>query len=155
MPVAPLYDGFVASTKTALAELAVHWDVEVAGLVWMHGESDSIPAFANAHLQHLRRFVTQLRVDLAVPDLPVVVGKIAIEPWKGCGGTPEVVRAAQDQLASEDARVVTIETDDLGKINPAPTDCVIPDGEDPAHYGTPGLLEMGERFAAAMLALGG
>jgi len=146
-----LYPGFISSTKTALDELRTLWDVNVAGMLWMQGESDSgPPEFAAAYQSALTFFIQSVRAELETPNLPVVVAKIARQPWAVCGLDPDAVRAAQDAVAAADPLVAVIETDDLPKLNTPPAICQIPAGEDPFHYNAAGLLEMGSRFAEAM-----
>ena len=92
---------------------------------------------AKAYAENLVRWVESTRKDLGNEKLPIVMNR-AIPP---VGSTPylEVVRKAQDAAKLPHFRV--FHCDD------------VPRGGDKVHFNTEGRLEMGKRFAAAMIEL--
>ncbi len=131
--------------STALSSLAsaraAYGPIELAGICWMQGESDSeVEADANAYETNLRNFITDIRTThLGQPTLPFVVAKISTSPlWTHA----TAVRAAQAAV-TDMANVDVIETSDL------------PRALDDAHYTMAGQVTLGERFAASLLGLMG
>jgi hypothetical protein len=129
----------MATIEDALAALeADGYRPEVAGMIWMQGESDAYtPAFADAYELRLGHFIDRVRTDVETPDMRFVIGLIdclGLCPYR------EIVRDAQAAVADADPLVSTIETEDLGRYV-----------DDPGHYHGPGMRVMGERFANALL----
>lgn len=92
---------------------------------------------ARAYGENLNRWVESTRRELGNANLPIVMNR-AIPPVPR---TPylEVVRKAQDSLMLPQFRVFNC--DDVSR------------GSDKVHFSTEGRLEMGRRFAAAMIEL--
>jgi hypothetical protein len=92
---------------------------------------------ALSYKENLIRWIETTRRELGNPDLPIVMNR-AIPPGKS---TPylEVVRKAQDSIRLQNFRVFNCDD--------------VPRGGDNVHFNTPGRLEMGRRFAAAMIEL--
>jgi hypothetical protein len=92
---------------------------------------------AQAYGENLTRWIESTRRDLGNKDLPIVMNR-AIPPVPN---TPylEVVRKAQDAVKLPNFRV--FHCDD------------VPRGGDKVHFNTEGRLEMGKRFAGAMIEL--
>lgn len=92
---------------------------------------------ARAYGENLPRWVESLRHDMGHAKLPIVMNR-AIPPVPR---TPylELVRKAQDSVKLPNFRV--FHCDD------------VPRGSDKVHFDTAGRLEMGKRFAAAMIEL--
>jgi hypothetical protein len=92
---------------------------------------------AKAYGENLVRWVETTRRELGNPQLPIVMNR-AIPPVPR---TPflEVVRKAQDAVKLPQFRVFNCDD--------------VPRGGDKVHFDTPGRLEMGKRFADAMIEL--
>jgi hypothetical protein len=74
---AGLYDSMVASLNTAITELENQGHtVNVRGLVWIQGESDSnTDASANAYFNNLTTLLNDLRTNVINnPELPIILG---------------------------------------------------------------------------------
>ena len=115
-------------------------DCHCAGCLWMQGESDARYAHAAAAYENnLRHFIWRLRRDLGVPRLPFVLGLVnpPCDPWRHVA----TVREAQHKIAREDDRAALVDTVGLSK------------HDDNLHYDTAGQLQLGRRFAEALLAL--
>lgn len=113
--------------------------VEIAGFLWLQGETDAInEQDAAAYHDNFLRFVHAIRRDFGVSDLPIVAGLIQDRS----GLYAETVRQGTMQVAREVAMMATIETNDI-EVH----------ADDPVHYNTAGVLEVGDRLAKALQAL--
>ena len=143
--VGPLYRSLVLRTHALLEHLDevvpgyAGQGYELAGVIWMQGESDCPPERAPHYRANLTDFIADLRADLGVPELPFVIGQINdSEAWDGGDRQGPLVRAAQAAVAREVPGTALIRTLDL----------------DPGyHYDSRSHVEIGARFAAAALAL--
>jgi hypothetical protein len=92
---------------------------------------------AKAYGDNLVRWIETSRRDLGNPKLPIVMNR-AIPP---VASTPylELVRKAQDSVKLPNFRVFNCDD--------------VPRGGDKVHFNTEGRLEMGKRFAGAMIEL--
>lgn len=101
----------------------------LAGILWHQGESNS--SKPEGYLDKLKKLVEDLRKDLEAPDLPFVAGQVHDVP------------AINQQLAQ------------LPEVSPA-TACVSSEGlktMDRWHFDAPSMLELGKRYAQAILKL--
>ncbi len=101
----------------------------------MQGERDATAAVDAANYENnLRAFLAQIRSALRAPDLPVVIGRIYApsKPFR------TEVRSAQESVAATTSNVVLVDTDDLGLL-------------DIIHYDAAAQIELGRRFAKALL----
>ena len=134
----PQYRRFKETVTAGLEALTDRGDTyEIAGMVWMQGESDS--AFANMapkYRANLTRFIARVRRDFDVPDVPIVIGRIFL----GVGSFRHAakVRAAQVAVAERDKHASWVNLDGLSQ-QPAGVE-----------FDGPGTIEMGKRFAKAM-----
>ena len=92
---------------------------------------------AKAYGENLTRWIESTRREIGNANLPIVMNR-AIPPVPG---TPylELVRKAQDSVKLPSFRVFNCDD--------------VPRGGDKVHFNTEGRLEMGKRFAAAMIEL--
>jgi hypothetical protein len=135
----PLYQNWVAAYHQAMDSLDPAFEPELAGMLWMQGESDTgDPKLADEYGRNLTALIGDIRAETRSPDLPFVLATIAkAEAWKAYG---DVVRAAEARVAETVPFTATFPTDDYGMC-------------DPWHYDTPGMVSLGQRFAKAMKAL--
>lgn len=130
--------GHTALLSTVSDALTAIGAATLRGFAWMQGESDSTYVDNAVRYERLlRALVTDLRSDLSVSDLPFAVGRIA---WHADWPFAATVRAGQDRTTHALAACRIVETTDLGMLP----------GEH--HYDAPGTLELGRRFARAILA---
>lgn len=146
--VGPFYKEMIRRAHSLFAHLdEVYPDYkgqgyEVAGFIWFQGENDSCgmkaggTGFWNYYKDNLLDLIKDVRHDLGVPNLPVVIAQINdSDPWEHTGGGP-VVREAQKYAADNVENVSMIVTMDL----------------DPGyHYDSASHVVIGERLAEAML----
>jgi hypothetical protein len=133
----PRYTDLLNAVNTAMAELSVGYDAEIAGMLWMQGESDAFTlANAQAYEANLRNFIQSVRDDLGTENLPFVIGQISDAAAWTYGDT---VQLAQWNVGQTMPFTTTILTNDLSLIS--------------NHYDAAGQMELGYRFAAGMLTL--
>jgi len=112
--------------------------IEIIGFLWMQGERDSREkAKAEAYAKNLAGLVRAARKDYSAPRMLFVSGRV--NPPEGVYKYVGLVRKAQEQCA--EPGYAYIDCDSLSK------------GSDNLHYDTKGLVEMGNRFAAAITKL--
>ncbi len=77
------YRDMIAEVQTVLKELPKRFPdykgqgCEISGFVWFHGWNDMIsPEFAKEYTVNLANLIRDVRKDLGVPGLPVVVGQM-------------------------------------------------------------------------------
>lgn len=112
--------------------------VEIGGMLLDVSFGDGIKEeTAKVYQEGLVRWVEATRRDVGNPKLPIAMNR-AIPP---VAGTPylEVVRQAQDAVRLPGFRVFSCDD--------------VPRGRDKVHFDTAGRLEMGRRFADAMIEL--
>jgi lysophospholipase L1-like esterase len=125
---------------------------ELGAFVWMQGENEASRKLdvAAKYGARLAAFIAAVRQDLKAPALPFLVGRVSDNLSAKNGGpvaeergaSIDAVRAAQRAVADADPAVALIDTDDLA-----------PREGDPYHFDAAGYRRLGERFAAAFLAL--
>ena len=134
----PWYPHLKETVAAGLRALTDRGDTyEIAGMVWMQGESDS--AFANMapkYKLNLTRFIARARRDFDVPDMPFVIGRIYL--GVGSSAHEATIRAAQVAVANGDKHATWVNLDGLSQQ---------PVGVE---FNGPGTIEMGKRFAKAM-----
>ena len=143
------YDHFLATVRHAYDDSDIDDDgtpdrLIPAGIVWMQGESDAhfTPEIAKEYQANLRRLMDLIRAAFRSDDLPVVIVRISYaqkEPpsWKH----GEIVRAAQAAFVEADSNAeLVVSTDEYGY-------------SDPWHYDSPGYIDLGQKFATAMITL--
>ncbi|UCH63280.1 MAG: hypothetical protein JSU77_02165 [Fidelibacterota bacterium] len=145
------YDHFRATVRQAAALRDIDWDGDLdrltpAGIVWMQGESDAYytEEIACRYQDNLKRLMDQIRVVFGADEMAVVIGRIS-DSGKDDDGKlwdhGEIVRDAQAAFVEADGHAALVtETDSYGY-------------SDPWHYDTPGYIDLGRRFAEAMLDL--
>ncbi len=140
--------GEIAAAQAALKNQGQ--TAQFCGMLWMQGERDArSKLMGEAYYANLRALIAQVRKDQAVPDMPVVIGRISprkivvdlgpafqVQPYR------QTVRDAQEKVARDDGRAAWVDTDDLPQF-------------DNLHYDAAGQLMLGRRFARATLKLMG
>jgi gluconolactonase len=145
------YDQFLATVRSAMMTEDIDGDgtkdrLIPCGILWMQGESDAMYGedTARNYERNLKRLMDLMRAALRADDLPVAIGRISDSKHESATPTwkhGELVRQAQSDFVMHDrsARLVT-ETDRYRY-------------SDPWHYDSPGYIELGKRFAEAILAI--
>lgn len=101
------YRCMIDDVRTALLRIGEEFPslagvkAEVAGFVWYQGWNDGVdPEHAvPEYEQNLVHLIRDVRRDLAVPDLPVVIGELT-GPWVAAPGAWQTLRDAQKNAAS-------------------------------------------------------
>ena len=144
VPNKVMYRRFILNMNNALSDLkASKTDCDIAGMLWMQGESDSgTTEMANAYEANLRALIADVRTQTKQSALPFVMGRISSSllkktPWNF--DHAKIVQQAQEAVAAQDARTYIVNTDDLSTL------------KDNTHFDTPAQLELGDRMAAIMI----
>lgn len=142
-PSGPQYTAFMNTANAALSNLdAAGVDYEIAGILWMQGESDADENQAASYEANLRNFIANLRLQFSNPTLPFIVARVR-DHFGGDSGQAAIVRAAQITVATTTTGVEWFDTDTY----PLSTDY-------PGHYDTQGQISLGLDFANTYLATG-
>ncbi|HEY8965447.1 MAG TPA: sialate O-acetylesterase [Candidatus Methylacidiphilales bacterium] len=131
---ADLYENALKRARTAMQSGGT-----LRGVLWHQGESDSNnPQLADSYHDRLKAMFENLRGDLGMPELPIVVGQLG-DFVRGSG--VETVRIALRTLPSEMAKVGYADAQGLSHKG------------DHLHFNVDAQREMGARFASAMQSL--
>jgi hypothetical protein len=133
-----IYNRFKERVNAALANLsAAGLEPEIAGMIWMQGESDALNATRAANYEtNLKNFIGKVRSDLSTNDMPFVMGRILPYFDTVPAGGNATVRLVQMTIQNQPG---------IGKVS-----CIDTDNLQLAyggHYGTQGQLDLGVLFA--------
>lgn len=141
------YPAEATRLDAALERLTERGDSYRLGCVlWVQGENESTWSAAFEYEAKLSGLVSALREDMGEPQLPFVIGRTALQTGQAMGGpVPDAnlaaVRAAQEAAAANDTYIELVDMDDL------------PGAGDNLHFAPAGYRTLGERLAAACLAI--
>ncbi len=134
------YAGFMHTVRAALANLDQEKvKYEIAGMLWMQGESDAKENQAETYAKNMRDFITHMREQFKTPGMPFVIARVR-DHYGGATGQAKIVRDAQVDTAKTTEGVEWFDTDDYPMVNAG-------------HYNGKGLVIMGKDFAKAILAV--
>jgi hypothetical protein len=132
------YRALVSETKSAITEATKRGiPLRLRAFVWVQGESDASAKCAPEYEKNLGEMIRTLRADLNAPELMALIG---VNTNFGNGKNkfmPEIVRQ-QQALAAHLTRCVYVDTGGLTYANAA-------------HFDTKSTIEVGQRFAAALV----
>ena len=143
-PTGACYRALLTETKAALAAARAQGiTLRLRALVWVQGESDATKAGAPEYAQNLAHMLARLRRDLEAPQLMALVG---VNTHFGNDKNPymPVIVAQQRALAATDPLTRYVDTEGAETLLPSQT-----------HFTAKGTLEIGRRFATALLAVDG
>lgn len=136
------YVAFMNTAKTALAELdASNTKYEIAGMLWLQGESDAYGRRAKSYEKNLTEFIAHIRAQFKAPTMPFVIARVR-SYYGGETGQARIVRDAQVKIAGTDKNIGWFDTDDCSMLNAG-------------HYDAAGLIEIGKRFAVEYMRITG
>ena len=97
------YDYFIDTVNNAKAAATSRgWALEISGVLWMQGESDSFGTAAPAaYEQNLGNFIAKVRTDLSLPNLDFHIGEIA----------DSTAWPARQQIWNAQASIVAMDSD--------------------------------------------
>ena len=137
-PGGSCYRALVSETKAAIAAAQAQGiTLRPRALAWVQGESDANATAAPRYTQALGDMIAALRKDLAAPQL---IALVAVNTQFGGGKNafmPKIVEA-QQALAAKDPRCAYVDTASATLANNA-------------HFDTAGTLDVGRRFADALV----
>lgn len=129
--------GYYKQLMDLVKECSKTRKIDIAGVVWMQGESDAMSQpLAESYQKNLMTLIAKLRADFKKPALPFVCGRISSTLPRTQFPYLQTVRTAQNTTKLDRATIV--DTDDL------------PTYADDVHFTAKGQLLLGHRFAEAM-----
>lgn len=133
-------DGYYEKTLSRIREAMKYG--EVKAVLWHQGETDC--ADYDKYMAKLQKLITDLRTDLGMENLPVVVGQIS--RWDGWTKRPEGTKAFNE--------MITTVTDFIPNSGFVTSEGIKPykDEFDP-HFDTGGQLILGKRYAYKVIDL--
>ena len=137
-PHGACYRALVEETKLALAKAAGQGiTLRLRAFVWVQGESDANAKDAPRYGKNLGEMIRALRADLSAPGMMALVG---VNTNFGGGNNPfmPVIVKQQQELAAQLARCAYVDTSGVTYANAA-------------HFDTKGTIEIGRRFANALI----
>ena len=138
------YDLLMASVNDAkLKAASKNWTLDIQGLLWMQGESDSFGSLAPAaYEERLTTFIAKVRDGLALPELKFHVAEIADSGvWAGrqkIWDAQAAVTAADNNARLVKSRDYPLFEDDAS-------------GSKWIHFSTEGTVMLGEAFASSVM----
>ncbi len=130
----PLY----SQLKKLVAAARKSRKIEIVGMLWLQGEKDSRDgAMAKAYADNLPELIAAARKDFDAPKMFFIAGRV--NPPKPKYAHVDLVRKAQEECKANG--YAWIDADSASKIG------------DKVHYDTAGIVELGNRYAEAMLKL--
>ena len=108
--------------------------------VWVQGESDANAKDSPAYAANLSKMLTKLRSDLGAPDMILLLG-VNTRFGNGKNSFMPAVIEAQKQVAATQTQARYVDTEGADTLPPSHT-----------HFTAQGTLEIGRRFAEALLA---
>jgi hypothetical protein len=141
----PRYRNFQTTAWNGLAALQAQYpdyEIEILGMGWVQGESDTANGQSTNYFANLTNFIADVRVNFGT-NLVFALSKLS--PNQNTTVAYDTVRAAQQAAADADPRVVATET--IG------TNYLTCDGftEGKVHYGTIALLQIGRDLGNALV----
>lgn len=139
-PGGSCYRALVAETKAAIAAAKAQGiTLRIRSLAWVQGESDANATAAPRYTQALGDMIAALRKDLNAPQL---IALLAVNPRFGNDKNPFVPKVieAQQALAAKDKLCAYVDTVGAETLLPSRT-----------HFTSAGTLDVGRRFAEALL----
>ena len=139
-----MYQRFILNFSKAVHDLEQsNTDYEIAGMLWMQGESDSeTTEMANAYEHNLTTLIEDVRNQTKQGNLPFVMGRISSSllkktPW--VFDHARIVQTAQETVAAQDDQVFIVNTDELSTL------------KDNTHFDTRAQLKLGDAMADFMI----
>ena len=120
---------------------AAQRDGRLRAILWHQGESDATPELSMIYAPKLRALIARFRADLAEPDLPFLIGQLGrfdARPWTDATRRVDSVHRA---IAASTPHAAFVSSDGLR------------DKSDTLHFDAASARLLGERYAAAYVAL--
>ena len=149
----PQYKTFVETVQLGLKALRNQgYEPTLRGMLWQQGESDAKKEeTAGDYGKNLARFITRVREQFQVPDMPFIYGYVLPPP--NAGHNRDLVRQGEKEVDQDSGAALAVKgafvvaTDDLSQ---RADDRNTRYPKDHGHFGTAGTLELGRRMANKM-----
>ena len=137
-PRGACYRALVEETRNAIAKAAEKGiDLKIRALVWVQGESDANAKNAPEYEKNLGEMIKALRLELKAPEMIALVG-VNTNFGNGKNTFMPVIVEQQKSLAAHLARCAYVDTSGVTYANGA-------------HFDTKSTIEIGGRFAEALI----
>ncbi|MFA6173432.1 MAG: sialate O-acetylesterase [Kiritimatiellales bacterium] len=139
------YRNFQITARNGLAALQAQYpdyEIEILGMGWVQGESDTANGQSTNYFKNLTNFIADVRANYGT-NLVFALSKLS--PNQNTTTAFDTVRAAQQAAADADPRVVATET--IGTDYPTCNGFT----EGKVHYGTVALLQIGRDLGNAII----
>lgn len=140
--VGDLYYNLITRVREQIMYLSENYCVHIKGLIWNQGCQDGVDNNAFLYEQNLTDFINDVRRDLNIPDLPVVIGQILQLPTDGGCPYSSVVREAQKNVAEA-----------MNNVDIVITDLYLPVEYGNPHFSSASMLKLGYEEARLIYAL--
>jgi len=133
------YTTFKTTVAAALAALTARGDTcAVRGMIWMQGEADSkFPTSTADYEAQLKNFIGRLRLDLALPNMPFVIGEIFTDTY----------------IFRSQIRAAQLNTSNTYPYAGFATSAGLVCYDVNTHFDADSQITLGERFAEAMVTI--
>ena len=125
------YDDALQRARAAMASGTLK------AILWHQGESDIRPGAGAAYEKALRELIARFRSDLAMPELPFLIGQLGRFPGKEWGEEQKEIDAAQRRVADSVPNVCFVTSQGLASRG------------DNFHFSAEAARELGRRYAEA------
>ncbi|MGJ8656137.1 MAG: sialate O-acetylesterase [Akkermansiaceae bacterium] len=140
------YDNFVTTVNNAIASLPTGVTYSIKGMVWMQGENDAPATGGNgvspnalAYEANLTNFISSVRDEFGVPEMPFVIGQLGhLKDVPVANTNWTIVQSGQARVAALDPHVTMVINTGLPL-------------KDLVHYNAEGQQTLGQNFANALL----
>lgn len=134
----PEYGNMYNSLLQKVDSLTEGLNTQIVALTWAQGAADArVPEAGNEYYENFELFISSIRADLELPELPILFG--ITNPPKAKYPAVDTVRLAQRRINSNVKNTFLIEADDLEK------------RADNLHFSSNGQLEFGKRFGEQLI----
>lgn len=129
------YDDAIARARVAMR------DGRLRAILWHQGESDATPERSVRYAERLRALIARFRTDLGEPELPFIIGQLGQFPGRPWSDEVRRVDSAHRAIAATMPNVAFVSSEGLR------------DKGDTLHFDAASARVLGQRYAAAYLAL--
>jgi hypothetical protein len=116
-------------------------DGRLRAILWHQGESDATPERSVMYEAKLRALIARFRADLAVPNVPFIIGQLGQFPGRPWTDATRRIDAAHRTIAATMPNVAYVSSDGLR------------DKGDALHFDAASARELGRRYAEAFARL--
>lgn len=139
----PGIEGSFTDASLQRAKQALRYG-KLKGILWHQGETDAdMPT--KEYAERFSKMISAIRISLGNAEVPVLVGELGQWGWRPSDQIDRFNNATIDAAISATSNAHKVHSDDLERL--------FPDNESDPHFGRDAQIELGHRYAEAMLPL--